>query len=474
MGSSASILQDAYDQVIAQAPRPLRHLGEFDRRTHSELTERASWTHDPGKKKRRLERMKAQRKKAGKDFNDRTRDFALSNIKYKGGKDNYSWECTGILGQGAFGIVGLWQQIGHDGRTMDSVAVKQVERDRDARVVECKDSTSGTYKVPMEALIMYEMRGTPTVCGLRSLKRYDGREKTWRIFQEYCSGGTVRDMIKVYQEWNRKNPKDQRRIPRVYVWYVLYGLAKALVAMDRGGMCRQMVHKRADALSYVLHLDIKDINVLLGAGPLDGPLKMWPTVKVCDWGLARVTSDHDSSNCDNYYGTGTPSWFPPEQWGSGGYARLWKNDIHPKGTPFTHAHACWQFAALIYGMVMLDTDNKILYDALKKDREEEDYYESNNYNLFKAQNGGDLSEHYGPEMLHFLERCLNLAPTFRPSPEELLRVTRWGSEISGDKWIRDFREARRKDKLHAPYVFYGKNGYEDMRNWIRADNSRRR
>ena len=46
-------------------------------------------------------------------------EFALSRAMFDKGLSKLHWECTEVLGQGAFGIVGLWQQIDHSGCTID-------------------------------------------------------------------------------------------------------------------------------------------------------------------------------------------------------------------------------------------------------------------------------------------------------------------------------------------------------------------
>ena len=307
---------------------------------------------------------------------------------------------------------------------------------------------------------MYELRDCSTVCRLRSLKRFDARRSTdrvWRLYQEYCPNGTIKDMVRIYRRYNEEHPDEHLRIPEAYIWYVWHGLALALQAMNQSGRCQQMVVQPPDKKNWILHLDIKDGNVLLGPTPGYGLLEEWPVVKVCDWGLAKVTSKYDPRNSASFKGDGTECWFPPEQWKKRGYTKHWRDDIHGKNKPYTSAHGCWQFAALIYGMVALDKHNSTIDDALAEGEDDEDSWRKQGYKMFLDPK---LNEQYSRKLTNLLEDCLSIKPEDRPSPDTLVRKTMEGCRKSAE------RLAREGDL--APYVFYGRDGYRDMKRWARA------
>ncbi len=67
----------------------------------------------------------------------------------------------------------------------------------------------GGYKVPMEALTQHELaRKSWSVPQLRQLVFLQDEYPRWRLFQEYCSEGTLRDFIKNYQQYNAKHDNE--------------------------------------------------------------------------------------------------------------------------------------------------------------------------------------------------------------------------------------------------------------------------
>ena len=98
------------------------------------------------------------------------------------------------------------------------MAIKQINGAKHAFETECYEFT-----VPMEALCMYELRDCPTVCRLRSVRKFDADrsdDRVWRLYQEYCPNGSIRDMLEIYKQYNREHPDDHMRVPEAYIWWL--------------------------------------------------------------------------------------------------------------------------------------------------------------------------------------------------------------------------------------------------------------
>jgi hypothetical protein len=65
------------------------------------------------------------------------------------------------------------------------------------------------YDVPMEAKAMNELHNAWSVPQLRRLIYFESSKPRWRMYQEYCSCGDLRNLIKVYQQFNKMYPDDQ-------------------------------------------------------------------------------------------------------------------------------------------------------------------------------------------------------------------------------------------------------------------------
>jgi hypothetical protein len=115
MGNATSIIEDSYR--VKKRPRPdLRRLGH---RTARDLSKKADWTTDRAKVQRRLARFEQERHNSGHQLDSKAKTFALSNSYFAREHSGTDWECMAILGQGGFGIVGLWQQMNDKGEAID-------------------------------------------------------------------------------------------------------------------------------------------------------------------------------------------------------------------------------------------------------------------------------------------------------------------------------------------------------------------
>ena len=123
MGNTNSIVDEidnAYDSTL-----PLRRpdLQLLKQHQSWKLREEAEWTRDSSKTNRKIQRWAKK-----KWFNSKALGFALSKFDFDH-RSGDNWECTEILGQGSFGVVGLWQRGDERGYLVD---VSRCRRSREA------------------------------------------------------------------------------------------------------------------------------------------------------------------------------------------------------------------------------------------------------------------------------------------------------------------------------------------------------
>jgi len=110
-----------------------------------------------------------------------------------------------------------------------------------------------------------------------------------------------------YRAWNTYFPEE-------FLWHIFHGLSEAALALRTGPFRDRIngeIYGAADA--FVVHFDLKPENVFLGdPSNEEGPhFSNYPTVKMADFGLAKLTGPEDRENPRRYRGLGTPGYCPP-------------------------------------------------------------------------------------------------------------------------------------------------------------------
>jgi len=201
------------------------------------------------------------------------------------------------LGEGSFGKV--WKVFTPSGapyskKEHPTVAMKVVENpDEDAWI---------------EVELLKKINHNNIVKYLTSFKSTDG---SLCIIMEYCDGGTFTKMIKTFKraEWN--------------IWRSLRDVAQALVYL----------HGRK-----ILHRDLKPDNILAKFIQYDPDGIPEYTLKLCDFGVAKLLNQKAQ---DMYYCTtavGTPTYMAPEALQGGGERYTTSADIWSLGA-FVSFHA---------------------------------------------------------------------------------------------------------------------------------------
>ncbi|EHY57779.1 hypothetical protein HRR83_005310 [Exophiala dermatitidis] len=390
--------------------------------------ERAPWTRDKAKVQRRLARWRKKRW-----YDDNAERFGLSKAWFDDHEDQ--WECTELLGKGSFGVVGQWTKFDKHGRAVDTIAIKQT--DIDEREVDRNNNVT----IPWEVLIMRGLadQGCRNVAGIRKYKLFLGGSRArWRYYLEYHRHGTLDDLVERYKDHNRRHPRHRDHIPETFMWQAFHDFALAAYHMSTIRFDKSVAPPGDD--HFVLHLDLKHENVLLCEPPTSRNSLPYPTLKVGDWGMAEYTSRQDVNNSKRWKCYGTICWFPPEQRKYGAYGSDWTYPIlGGPDHPFTISHTIWQMAANIYGMMQLDMDNQDLHTRINDWESAETSLRHNGYSVLR----GWKNPHYTSTLRHLVEDCLNVDPTRRPTPVDLVRSTKKGV----DAWVDEYRRKGKVEKL---------------------------
>ena len=234
--------------------------------------------------------------------------------------DADKWKPVRILGEGGFGAVSLWHSKDDDGNVEDEIVIKETAQNARLEL----PSMPGLAR---EAVLQYELnrKGCASVPRLRRYRFLDHAQperRKYRFYFEFCPYGDLHRLIIRYRAW-------QRPLPELFLWEVFQALAEVACAMDRidqsdddddeeddGG--REKFHffdfdrdQRYPDEYYMLHLDLKPRNVLLGKRKRDAELEGssaltvdYPSAFVSDFGLAHITGERDDRNPRNFMRTG--------------------------------------------------------------------------------------------------------------------------------------------------------------------------
>ncbi|KIY00440.1 uncharacterized protein Z520_04125 [Fonsecaea multimorphosa CBS 102226] len=392
--------------------------------TRNDPYERAGWTKDKDRTIRRVRRWRDEHEW----YDGRVEAFVLSRSFLEFDReDDYMWECTDILGRGAFGMVGKWTKFDKNGRAVDDIAIKQTVLD--GRELD----EEGRPTVPTEAVLVKALvdQGCRNVARLRDMRYFDCDRPKWRLYLEYYRYGTLHDLVQTYRRRNKRGNYDDR-IPEAFIWQAFHDFAQA---------CYHMKVLRLDSLGgstprgdhFALHLDLKGQNVLLGDAPGNEKLMPYPTLKVADWGCAEYTSLDDERNSKKWKGNGTICWMPPEQREFGRYGEDWERRIlGNRDHPFSMKHVVWQIGANIYGLMTLDLDNDDLNARVNQAEGMEHMLRKHDYSPLM----GYQSRTYSSELTSLVDDCVRVDPARRPSPYELVQRTQEGLARFTDRYRR--------------------------------------
>lgn len=230
------------------------------------------------------------------------------------GAHSADWIPIRPLGQGGFGVVGLWQRFDDSNEAIDSMAIKQQEYRRTD--IQQRTLTLGNNGLAKEAFLMNQLnlRMDPHIIWLRDFKN-KSPERAWRFYFEFAPWSDLSVLKANYRAWNVYFPEE-------FLWHLFHGLARAALQLSTGLFERPVFgtgqQTRSDETAYVVHFDLKPENIFLSE-PIDPEdededdhyFSNYPTVKMADFGVAQMTRPSDLYNPSAYRASGTRGYRPP-------------------------------------------------------------------------------------------------------------------------------------------------------------------
>ncbi len=289
-----------------------------------------------------------------------------------------------VVGEGSFGIAGLWKAKNREGTTIDEVVVKQVTQWKSNN----DDTGEISYKVKREASINRDAQGQARVLlqakkhageeaatadhGIIHLRnyKYNRRSKTCRFYSIYAPHYTLDDLLARYRCWNAF-------VPELFLWHVAHSLAKAAKGLSVPPHESSLVHQHPmynngySRECSIIHLDLKPNNVFLGYAPFGDeqidaiynepigsaqadhdPIHTYPTIKIADFGLSVYAGPRNVGE----FGDGTPAYYPPEQIDRGNWFMPGNRPIDPTEA-WTAKHNIWAIGRLLFDFVDMSPSN---------------------------------------------------------------------------------------------------------------------
>lgn len=264
-----------------------------------------------------------------------------------------------------------------------------------------------------------------------------------RYYLEYAPYGTLANLLARYKASNRY-------LPELFLWHVFNSLAKALLVLEQGTANRHVE-------TSLIHFDIKPENIFLGyeaakssdpdvTGGLDGEIFNYPSIKLADFGLARVFVEDTEPSMEEIGARGTPTYFAPVSRmsstlifiadnlqeivcdeGVGQYGANW---THPPNLN-TSDQVQSELDVWNVGRVMFEAFSLLpnyMYNRIKAQSSLQ--YERNGRKAFLHLDEafGDDSVHprspYTKRLSDVIEMCMHVEPSDRPTAVALYRITR--------------------------------------------------
>ncbi|KAE8445529.1 hypothetical protein EG329_013292 [Mollisiaceae sp. DMI_Dod_QoI] len=346
------------------------------------------------------------------------------------------WKGTKFLGQGSFGVTGLWE---YQGKYNDpkAPAIKQV-------VVKMAQMFPGAFAEDGDRSALEEGRIGRIIAGFGSnhlIRQFGGNrvgdhfsemEDVVRIFLEYCPGGSLHQFLP--QAENLTPPP----LHEADLWQIFDCMAKGVYAMER-----ETEEYGADPYTgteqELMHCDLKPDNIFFGNRDPDH-LRM-PITKIADFGEALyvdsygLQSDEDGTK---YLERGAPAYKPPEEAINKPYGG-WKGSgiplIHPrKGT----CSNIWQIGAIINAVILrahMDFNPDDIKGAkppladlseLKSPSTMRHINLASQLNHSQGLESKEITDLYSLSLLTLVQECLFREPEHRPKAQDLIDYTNLG------------------------------------------------
>ncbi|KAK5121125.1 hypothetical protein LTR85_005609 [Meristemomyces frigidus] len=319
---------------------------------------------------------------------------------------NGKWTFQEVLGEGGFGIVGLWIQRDDIGQIIGRVAVKETYLKPEqwnslaywSDIIEPRKSREAAVQKKLSRL-----PGAWMIVRYLSEKVYPDRHM-YRICMEYCPLGTLEDLIRRHIQQQRERGDDGRPteiIPRLAIRSIFEALAQAACFLERGTLPRKPSPEGWQG--PIIHRDIKARNILL-TYPDSVRWPKIPVTKLGDFGLAIAENADGFRNPKDLIGAGTRGTKAPEQMR---YEPATFSNLHKLGSA-TNVFAIGRTMLNLMSLT-LDNDAAALqarYDLPSQSR---------------VDIPADVWQNYSERLINLVKRCIEPNPGHRIEATNLLQ-----------------------------------------------------
>ncbi|GAB7366801.1 hypothetical protein MBLNU230_g0753t1 [Neophaeotheca triangularis] len=396
-----------------------------------------------GKVGREGQKAKAARKRAEDQKKKKIKGVKKPNARKSTFKDaqpnvGTGWDTTyqkGV-GDGAMGSCVSWVRLDEHKRICDNVVVKEVPCTdsywtKDStwyKAVSAIDKDWDEMAVEAAALKLAEARAASQGVNGDCVVKFRGysvneAEKTFRIYMEYCGFG---DLAQVYLRHKKLVEDGNGYVPEAAVWWVLESLARACVLLQSGGSPDELNDLE------VMHLDLKPMNIILGL-PQKDKWVGWPTPKMTDFGLAKVTTANDPKNPGKYRDAGTNLFKAPEQ--------ISNQPEGKEGQRMSEKTNVWGIGKIAVAMMELECHDLLFFKG-------DDYLPSDLGRKWEISKIAPFK--YSDELVETVRKCLAYDARKRWSPEELLKEI--DSRIKSDGVMNKLRTSKNMKDRDFPMI----------------------
>ncbi|KPI41907.1 uncharacterized protein AB675_5468 [Cyphellophora attinorum] len=396
--------------------------------------------------------------------------------------DDATWTVDRNLFEGN-SVVGLWVKRDAEQKRVDEILVKETAAFDHAYFSETLKKTGKKKRsgIAMEAVwhldIQRQERADRPDEEIRNIVHLRGyKYNNWpkqsetpiRLYLTYAPHGTVLDLNFRYQLCGHS-------VPEAFWWHLLSSVAKACLVFKRPLEEDALYYKTTESSGrsdgdYMLHGDIKHVNVVLDYAPLEDETlhriyqrleepdhftRIYPVVKLTDFQFMHYAKPDRPFN---FIESGTAHWATPEQ-------LKWGKDLIPPPNDYDALEydsrwEVWQIGKMVYEAAQRPGDSQTYTKLLLKDAVDWDDSQS----LYEARNGHFLTDEHlnripSAELKALLMRCLHPSVAKRPTMYQLA--------IETDTWLTAWNRKLRTtatsvDDLKQHRLYYRNNEINEL------------
>ncbi|THW72913.1 hypothetical protein D6D19_06103 [Aureobasidium pullulans] len=328
-----------------------------------------------------------------------------------------TWKYKRSIGKGGQGRAHLWVLVDNSENIIERLVIKNLVAASKDEVVQDGPSKGQLVEAYYSQILAPNGAKAEDVftAPVLACEPIAGTENGWRTYAPYFSLGNFETLVKKH---TASSP-----LPEPFLWFVLYRMAKAAVAMDE-------VLRENDRGPVIVHSDIKLDNIFLahpGSLGKDADFIMYPPAYLADFGFSYTAIKGQSTQGQ---GGGAFMFKPPEM-----------RDLKGEHTPCYSYTNIWQIG---FSVLQAMEGLKYMNVAPAQDLG----YENSKWLPFIKS--GTFSD-YSQELIQAVEACVRFNPEHRISPQSLLKriedigntdMKRWGTA----SWILDKQiEQAKKD-----------------------------